>query len=127
MKKTLCAVLAVVVGCSLSPSAFALKKRNKEVDAKVRKGLDYLNQHIPRSQAISRESHFLYGQYYAVQAMWHAGGKHWQRWYPAIHDALLMQQQQNGSWENEISPEYETAMACLILQMPNSYLPIFQR
>ena len=47
--------------------------------------------------------------------------------YRAENALLLEQQRENGSWENEISPEYETAMACLILQMPNSYLPIFQR
>ncbi len=92
----------------------------------IEKGLDYLMQHIPRSGAPSRQSHYFYGQYYAVQAMWHAGGKRWQRWYPAIRDALI-EQQLNGRWQDSICPEYGTAMACIILQMPNNYLPIFQR
>jgi hypothetical protein len=93
----------------------------------LRKGLEYLMQHVPRGDAFSRESHYFYGHYYAVQAMWHAGGEHWHRWYPAIRDALLERQLDNGAWADMICPEYGTAMACLILQMPNNYLPIFQR
>ncbi|MCA9173799.1 MAG: terpene cyclase/mutase family protein [Planctomycetales bacterium] len=92
----------------------------------IDQGLRYLKRHTPTDKTRAEE-YYMYGHYYAAQAMWHAGGEHWQQWYPAIHDALLEQQRENGSWENEISPEYETAMACLILQMPNSYLPIFQR
>ena len=59
--------------------------------------------------------------------MWHAGGDHWPKWYPAIRDVLLRLQQDDGSWMDPICPEYGTAMACIILQMPNNYLPIFQR
>ena len=60
--------------------------------------------------------------------MWHAGGQHWKRWYPAIRDELIHRQQPNGGWtDTTINTEYGTAMACLILQMPNNYLPIFQR
>jgi hypothetical protein len=90
-------------------------------------GLNYLMQHIPRGDEFSRETHYFYGHYYAVQAMWHAGGERWEMWYPAIRDALLKRQSDDGSWSDSISVEYGTAMACLILQMPNNYLPIFQR
>jgi prenyltransferase beta subunit len=93
----------------------------------IEKGLDYLMQFLPRSKTPSRQSHYFYGQYYAVQTMWHAGGKRWQRWYPAIRDALVEQQVDDGHWRDSICNEYGTAMACIILQMPNNYLPIFQR
>src|SRR5690606_24605369 len=93
----------------------------------ITKGLEYLTQHLPQEDSFGRESHFFYGHYYAVQAMWHAGGEHWKRWYPAIHDALIARQREDGSWSDAICNEYGTAMACLILQMPNNYLPIFQR
>jgi prenyltransferase beta subunit len=93
----------------------------------IDKGLEYLMQHVPKDDAFSRESHYFYGQYYAAQAMWHAGGNHWSKWYPAIHDALLSRQREDGSWADAISNEYGTAMSCIILQMPNNYLPIFQR
>lgn len=92
----------------------------------IEQGLEYLMQHLPRGDNFSRESHYFYGQYYAVQAMWHAGGEYWRQWYPAIRDALLARQREDGSWLDQISPEYGTAMACIVLQMPNNYLPIFQ-
>ena len=93
----------------------------------ISKGLEYLMRFVPRGAAFNRESHYFYGHYYAVQAMWHAGGNHWSTWYPAIRDALVARQQDNGSWMDSICREYGTAMACITLQMPNNYLPIFQR
>jgi hypothetical protein len=84
-------------------------------------------QHQPTAESMSVESNFFYGHYYAVQAMWHAGGSYWQRWYPAIRNTLMERRRDDGSWFDQICPEYGTAMACLILQMPNNYLPIFQR
>ncbi len=93
----------------------------------IEKGLKYLSKHVPRSTVRSLENHYFYGHYYAVQAMWQAGGDYWRQWYPAIHDVLLAKQRGDGAWFDTISPEYGTAMACIILQMPNNYLPIFQR
>ena len=80
--------------------------------------------HPPR---FSRESHYFYGHYYACQAMWHAGGRFWEQWYPAVRDELVSRQRDDGSWMDAICPEYGAAMACITLQMPNNYLPIFQR
>jgi len=93
----------------------------------IRRGLDYLMQHQPTADSMSIESNFFYGHYYAVQAMWHARGDYWRRWYPAVRNALLERRRNDGSWFDQICPEYCTSMACLILQMPNNYLPIFQR
>jgi squalene cyclase len=93
----------------------------------IRRGIEYLEQHRPAAEEFSRDTHAMYGHYYAVQAMWQAGGEHWQKWYPAVHDILLKSQQEDGSWMDLICPEYGTAMATIILQMPNNYLPIFQR
>jgi hypothetical protein len=60
--------------------------------------------------------------------MWHAGDERWQQWYPGIRDELLKRQLAEGCWsDNMINNEYATAMACLVLQMPNNFLPIFQR
>jgi len=92
----------------------------------IRKGLDYLLRFPPRSNAHGEQNYYLYGHYYAVQALWHAKGKSWQTWYPAIRDVLLREQREDGSWFDTISPEYGTAMALLILHMPANYLPIFQ-
>jgi len=93
----------------------------------IKKGLDYLIKERPQGPH-NRQGYYFYGHYYAVQAMWHAGGEYWAKWYPAIRDEILSLQRGDGSWtDNAICPEYATAMACIILQMPNNYLPILQR
>ena len=97
-----------------------------EGEAIVR-GLEYLMRFVPRGEPMRRQSHYFYGHYYAIQAMWQAGGKYWSTWYPAIRDELVTRQLQDGSWLMAISSEYGTAMATIILQMPNNQLPIFQR
>ncbi len=97
----------------------------REID----RGLKYTMRYLPNGAVFRYESHYFYGHYYAVQAMWHAGDAYWRRWYPAIRDELVHSQQQaDGSWRDDlICSEYGTAMACIVLQMPNNYLPIFQR
>lgn len=92
----------------------------------VKRGVKYLFDFLPRLRQI-HESHYFYGHYYAVQAMWHAGGHHWASWYPSVRDELVTLQRPNGSWMDSICQEYGTAMACLVLQVPNNMLPIFQR
>jgi prenyltransferase beta subunit len=94
----------------------------------IARGLKYLMQHLPNGAGGARESHYFYGQYYAAQAMWHAGGDFWRKWYPAIRDELIARQRpHDGAWQDSICNEYGTAMACIILQMPNNFLPIIQR
>jgi hypothetical protein len=93
----------------------------------IKKGLEYLQGFMPQIHDFKIENHYFYGHYYAVQAMWHAGGEYWTKWYPAIRDALVARQAEDGSWNDQTCLEYGTAMACIILQMPNNYLPIFQR
>jgi len=91
------------------------------------RGLSYLDQFVPARNVVAADAHFYYGHYYGVQAMWQAGGPRWQRWYPAIRDQLIERQQADGSWQDAICSEYGTAMAAIILQMPNNSVPIFQR
>jgi hypothetical protein len=105
----------------------------------VQKGLDYLFRFCrPGNMAQmpfgrdfrDMQLHYYYGHYYAAQAMWTAGGRYWQEWYPAIRDELINSpdHQRDGSWlDRRICAHYATAMACIILQIPNNYLPIFQR
>jgi squalene cyclase len=96
------------------------------------RGLAYLDDFRPDlapagPRAGQREPYYFYGHYYAVQAMWHAGGQRWRAWYPAIRNQLLARQLDDGSWADAICTEYGTAMALIILQVPNNYLPILQR
>lgn len=94
----------------------------------IEKGIAYLMRHMPRPAVFRYQNNYFYGQYYAVQAMWQAGGDSWFRWYPAIRDELIEQQQPTGFWPDpSVCDEYGTAMALIVLQMPNNFLPIFQR
>jgi hypothetical protein len=95
----------------------------KEVEA----GIKYIRDFIPEIKFGNRYSHYFYGHYYAAQAMWIRGGDEWNAWYPAIRDELVHRQSPQGFWNDSICNEYGTAMALIILQMPNNYLPIFQR
>lgn len=90
-------------------------------------GLDYLEQFRPGNENAKRDGYYFYAHYYAAQAMWHAGGERWQQWYPAIRDELVARQRADNSWIDSICAEYGTAMACIVLQVPNNYLPILQR
>jgi hypothetical protein len=92
------------------------------------KGFTYLNVYWADDRQQDRQSnHYFYGQYYAAQAAWQAGGEAWSRWFPQIRDQLIARQSEDGSWIDTICPEYGTAMAAIILQIPNNCLPIFQR
>jgi hypothetical protein len=94
----------------------------------IEKGLDYLERNALPSSKNVRQSHYYYGQYYAVQAMYLAGGARWARWWPAAREALLGRQSSNGGWlDHQVGGAYASAMALIILQMPKRYLPIFQR
>ncbi len=94
----------------------------------IERGLGYLMRFMPQGAPFRENHHYFYGHYYAVQATWHAGGDYWARWYPAMRDEQLSRQLRDGSWPDPTAcSEYGTAMACLVLQMPNNYLPIFQR
>ena len=80
---------------------------------------------------------YFYGNYYAAQAMFITGGRPWERYYTRVRDDLVSTQLRDGSWENVVRyaprdgtrPEYpmSTAIGAMLLQIPNNYLPIFQR
>lgn len=96
----------------------------------VTAGLKFLARHKPGGRIFRPDLHYYYGHYYAVQAMYTAGGDYWRSWFPAIREELLESQKGDGSWADPACtqcPHYATAMACIILQVPNNYLPILQK
>lgn len=104
--------------------------KGREIDM----GLRYLQNRKPGASFLEREPHqmhYFYGHYYAVQAMWTAGGDYWSGWYPAIRDELVRpphpRLRPDGSWFDQLCHHYGTAMACIILQVPNNYLSILQK
>jgi hypothetical protein len=94
-------------------------------------GLKYLFRWYRENQRLPHhDMHYFYGHYYAAQVMWTAGGSYWSEWYPAIREDLVTRTHRlrsDGSWNDQLCSHYGTAMACLILQIPNNYLPIFQK
>jgi hypothetical protein len=105
---------------------------------KLKDGLEYLM----REREGRRDTQwFVYGHYYAAQAMYQAGGqgepyrKLWQRWYPDISKQLISRQIKTGYQRGRIEPEgrdshygvWSTSMSVLILAIPYRYLPIYQR
>lgn len=97
-------------------------------DRAIDRGLVYLvNTAMPTPES-RNQAHYYYGHYYAVQAMYLAGGDHWAAWWPAIRDTLITMQAPDGYWsDSQAGDAYGTAMALIILQMPKRYLPIFQK
>jgi hypothetical protein len=99
--------------------------------------LNYLDQTY---QGIWREysDHYFYfyGNYYATQAWYTRGGQQWRSWYTRLRDDLLsIARHRRGAdglrrtyWESRhVGDVFATAVASIILQVPNNYLPIFQR
>lgn len=87
----------------------------------VTKALKYI-----KDAGVQAGGHFFYTHYYAVQAMWHAGGEYWNDWYPRIRDHLVNSQGGDGSWaSSEAGPAFGAAMACIILQIPLNLVPVF--
>ncbi len=88
-----------------------------------------LKEYGPIADYYGQHYYFWYGNYYACQALFQAGGDRFRTYYAALSRDLLAMQREDGSWPNRVGPgdEFSTAVACLLLQLPKQYLPIFQR
>lgn len=96
--------------------------------------LEFLEKELPQLMHwYANHFYFWYGNYYASQAFFHAetmlDSRCFQRYYTAIRNHLLRDQRQDGRWINDVGPgdAFATAVACVLLQIPKQYLPIFQR
>ncbi len=103
-------------------------------DRDIELGLDYLERNLrefsERHGGDYGHYFFYYGHYYAVQAMYVAGGERWRNYFQYVRKTLLEMQSSDGTWPNRGAgpgPAFSTAVATLILQIPYRYLPIFQR
>jgi hypothetical protein len=98
-------------------------------DDSIVRGLDYLRTNaMIAGGGPNMQAHYFYGQYYTTQAMYLAGGDWWSQWWERARAELLSMQADDGSWvDHQAGNAYATAMALIVLQMPNRFLPIFQR
>lgn len=95
--------------------------------SEIEAAMHYLHANAAPNSSLERNSFFYYAHYYSVQAFWHQGGDAWRSWYQGLKKSLLKVHNPQGGWFDFNSIEYGTAMACLILNMPRTVLPIFQR
>ena len=94
----------------------------------IEQGLDFLEKTAMPGRRGIRQSHYYYGQYYAVQAMYMAGGSRWEQWWEGVQKDLIERQSANGGWlDHHVGGAYASSMSLIVLQIPKRYLPIFQR
>ena len=104
---------------------------------KINDCLDYLrNSYGETVQAYPNHYFYFYGNYYAMQAWYTRGGNEWRAWYRRVRDDLLdMAREQKTEddkthvyWSSRyVGKAFSTAVSAIILQVPQHYLPIFQR
>ncbi len=94
----------------------------------ISNGLKYLDDNAYPGRG-RRQVHYYYGNYYTTQAMFLAGGEHWETWWEScVDDVISHQDRPTGGWlDHHAGGPYATAMALIVLQIPKRYLPIFQR
>jgi len=124
------------VSYALTAAGVAALQGAGDYDSKeVKRGINYLYRDYvgaPRPRHIvEREMRhtfeYLYGQYYATQAMYQSGGRNWSDYWTRLKSELIEFQYDDGRWQDLVGPNYATAMSTLLLQIPRRYLPIFQR
>jgi len=79
-----------------------------------------------------RDDRYHYGVVLCTQGMYQLGGKYWEQFFPPVVNALLENQEEDGSWLTEGKDKpygscYTTSLSVLSLSVPNQMLPIFQR
>lgn len=108
----------------------ALHSAGIYTDADYGAAVDYLaDEYDDISRNYATHFYFWYGNYYAAQAFRQCGGRRWDAYWSRLVRDLLGRQKSDGRWVNHTGPgdEFATAMACLMLQIPDASLPIFQR
>lgn len=97
----------------------------------VRRGLDCLDRHLSKTPLAPLDAaarYRFYGNFYAAQVFFLAGGEKWRTWQSRAFPQLIDEGRRQGwRWKDRFGDECATAMAVLILEVPLGYLPIFRR
>jgi hypothetical protein len=115
-----------------------LKKGEPTDKQIIEDGLSFMDRKFHEEAYDTNQRWYYYRLFYAVQALFLSGdsiriyGNGSNGYWPQIRDHLLQYNQEpDGSFSTSVdadrSPEYCTAMGCLILEIPMETLPIFQR
>lgn len=83
---------------------------------------------LERLSVSGSEGHVYYTHLYASQAFYTAGDTFWEGYFPRASSLLMEEQSDDGSWMGDgVGTVYGTAIACIVLQLPYKFLPIYQR
>jgi hypothetical protein len=97
----------------------------------VNRGIDFMERQLSKapSEPLSAATRYrYYGNFYAAQVFYLAGGERWRNWQARAYEQLIEEGRREGwVWKSRFGDEYATAMAVLTLEVPLGYLPIFQR
>ncbi len=113
-------ITAAAVACLFSAGEYKSDYVNKLLDYCKRNIHDIEN---PRDVF----GHWHYTYYYYSQAVYRMPGKDWIPYRDKLYPRLLREQSSEGNWSGDIGPIYVTALNLTMLQLENSYLPIYQR
>ncbi len=101
----------------------------------AQEGVRYIVENRAEKLAWKPDGHGFYNWYYETQAMFHAGRTPWRVWNKNFTPVLIKNQEKDGRWEAptadskkapEYAPFYDTALACLSLQVYYRYLPTYK-
>lgn len=91
----------------------------------VKEAADYLMRDLPGNGRVN-----YYYWYYGTLALYHLQDHHWQRWNPAVQQALIGRQQPDGSWSADSvwgtsgGKVYSTSLGALTLEVYYRYRPL---
>jgi hypothetical protein len=98
----------------------------------IEDGLRFMDRRFEDEAFDTSQHWYYYRLFYAMQALYLSGDLSRQHYWEKIRDELVERQiNTDGSFNQRMdrdrSPEYCTAMGCLVLEVPMETLPIFQR
>ena len=98
-------------------------------DSPISKGcFEYCKRRFHANDQGTFQGFYMYSHFYLAQAMYQVGGRDWDEYYPKIRERMRALQKSDGSWTyDETGDAIGTAVACMVLQLPYNYLPVFQR
>ncbi|MFO0881721.1 MAG: hypothetical protein U0840_30855 [Gemmataceae bacterium] len=116
----------------------SLQLLGAHTDQQIPRTLDWIVASTKPTWLSNGTSYFYYFHYYAMQAFYQHGGKHWNEWHGPVREMLLAQQNKDGSWDvpagsaeaayaSPTDKTYPTAFATLVLNIYQHYLPAYQR
>lgn len=116
------ALTACGVVSMLSAGLYSAQEAHQAIDYLERRRQDF------STKPYWGRYHYFYSHYYGMQAYYQLAPRALRETYrQEIVREILDNQQPDGRWEDDVGTAYATAMACLVMQVPCEWLPIFQK